>query len=167
MQQPSSDADRSRQARVFRNIDTWFEQPDFDFTSAMTNNHTRDSTFVGLDVSREFLHILFEVGDDDIDQKLPQQTDCSIALLACRFKASDLYHQFRFMIDHLEVARGSEPVRSFIQAIKEDVNTNRHGQISPAEEVYSLNTISFIIISLFLLVQVCLGHTLECSRFPS
>ena len=135
MKQPNN-ADRL--AQVFQNIDTWFINPNFDFITAFSDNHSKDGTFVGGDVSKEFFRILFNGGSDE---KLPRQTDCSISLLACRFKASDLYHQFKFMVGHLEADRGREPIGSFIQGIKQDVDAGPHWQISPEEEVNSLDAI--------------------------
>jgi len=136
LQQPN-DADRL--AQVFQNIDSWLGDPNFDFVTAFTVNQSKDGTFVGGNVSREFFRILFNPGGSG--DKLPRQTDCGIALLACRFKASDLYHQFRFMVSYLEANKGRKTIRSFIQAIKQDPNAGPRWQISPEEEVYSLDSI--------------------------
>jgi len=131
-----SDADRL--AGVFRNIDTWKEEgPHFDVLTAMQNNHSIDRTFMGHEVSKEFNLILF----DDDDDKLHLQREAVIALYAHRFKVSDLYHQFKFMVSYLEAGRGTEPIQSFIQAIKQDANVSAHWQMSPREEVNSLNAL--------------------------
>jgi len=102
----------------------------------MSANREKDGTFVGLDVSEEFCLILF--GDKE---KLYQQKDAQIALLAEHSKASDVYHQFKFMVSHLEAGGGSKLIRTFIQEIKPDIN---YWQVAEEEEVYSLVIISFL-----------------------
>ena len=105
----------------------------------MSDNREKDGTFVELDVSRVSCLILF--GDDE---RVYQQKNAQIALLAEHSKASDVYHQFKFMVNYLEARRGSEPIRTFIQAIKQDINFKTHWQVSEKEEVYSLIIISFL-----------------------
>ena len=134
--QPFSDANRL--AAVFRTIDTWVEpeDPNFHLITAMSANREKDGTFVGLDVSKEFCLILF-----GYKEKLYQQKDAQIALLAEHSKASDVYHQFKFMVSHLEAGGGSKLIRTFIQEIKPDIN---YWQVAEEEEVYSLVIISFL-----------------------
>jgi len=105
----------------------------------VSDNREKDGTFVELDVSRVSCLILF--GDDE---RVYQQKDAQIALLAEHSKASDVYHEFKFMVSYLEAGRGTEPIRTFIQAIKQDINFKTHWQVSENEEVYSLVIISFL-----------------------
>jgi len=95
--------------------------------------HSIDHTFMGHEVSKEFNLILF----DDDDDKLHLQREAVIALYARCFKVSDLYHQFKFMVSYLEADKGTEPIKDFIRAIKQDA----HWGVSSQEEVYSLNAL--------------------------
>jgi len=128
--QPPNEVDRLE--RIFQPIDAWIGSPNINAASETVQaNYKIDGSLMGRDVVREFLRILY----DNMGDSLWFATEFHIVASAARTKASDLYYQFKFMVDFLEAGRGAEPVRCFLRAIKQDQEASRHWEVSPADEV--------------------------------
>ena len=135
-----SEADSDRLAEVFEGIDSWVGSAD-KMTTGVFINRSTDQTSVRRDVSKAFYSIMYD-GDDET---LPLGMDGKMAILSAVAKASDLYHRFKFIVRYLETpGQKNEPIRTFIQAIREDVTTKPHWQFpsTDSEEVLWLTRTS-------------------------
>lgn len=126
--QPLSEADRL--AQIFEDIDSCADSGGG--LSAILDNHSRDRTYTGRHVSKEFNGIIFDNDDD----KLPSKMDSVIAMTSGFQKASNLYYRYKFLIGYLEAGKGTNPTEKFIQEIRQDIEVSPHWQISPTKEVY-------------------------------
>ena len=129
--QALNDSEANKLASVFQTVDTWSGLSGSTALTAMGNNYSIDQSHIGLEVSKEFYSVLYGGGDG----KLPSTVSMRLGLFFISFKASDIYHQFRFLVRYLEAGKGNQPVAPFIQAIREDRFASPHWQISPNEEV--------------------------------
>jgi hypothetical protein len=95
---------------------------------------------------------------------LPFNAECRIVAVLDEIKPSDLYYRFKFLLGYLEAHQDNKtkPIQTFIEAIQQDVKARQHWPVSTGKEVVSQLFPSFIIISLFLLVQICLARAFAC-----
>ncbi len=160
MAQPAAaqEADRAI-AEIFDEVDTWRGKV---WSTKMAANYSRFKSYLEPNVSREFCSVMLDKSKDP--KVLPLHVECGIAAILGEIKASDLYYRFDFLLRYLEAHpdNKTKPIQTFIEAIQQDVKTRRHWPISTEEEVGSQSFPSFIIISLFLLVQMCLAHAFAC-----
>src|SRR5260221_5792176 len=103
--QPVSEADRL--AEIFEDLDTCANSGGG--LAAILDNHSRDRTYTGRHVSKEFNSIIFDNDDD----KLPSKMDSVIAMTSGFEKASNLYHRYKFLIGYLEAGKGTNPIEKY------------------------------------------------------